>query len=156
MNYSLNNKPQEEMTATPTKYPQGYFKEKPCKWCSLTFKPKAPSHMYCSQSCADEALTNKYLLRNYKISKQDYKKMLDIQNNLCAICYKEGFLMDPSHKVKLVVDHCHSSGKVRGLLCHNCNRALGLLQDDILAVERALMYLKRATTIENTSKDGSE
>ena len=70
--------------------------------------------------------------------------MLSAQNELCAICNGEGFLMDPSHKVKLVVDHCHTSGKVRGLLCHNCNRALGLLQDDIGSIQRALKYLEKS------------
>lgn len=144
MNYSLKNKPQEEMTATPSKYPQGYFKEKPCRRCLTTFQPNAPSHRYCSQFCADEALTDKYLIRNYGITKQNYNSMLSTQNELCAICNGEGFLMDPSHKVKLVVDHCHTSGKVRGLLCHNCNRVLGLLQDDIGSIQRALKYLEKS------------
>ena len=150
MKYSLKNKPQAEMTATPSKYPQGYFKEKSCRWCSSAFIPFAPSHMYCSQNCVDEALTEKYLLRNYNITKKDYTDMHTDQNGLCAICRKEGFLMDKNHKVKLVVDHCHSTGVVRGLLCHNCNRALGLLQDDIATINRAIEYLERATAIENT------
>lgn len=46
------------------------------------------------------------------------------------------------HKMKLVVDHCHVTGKVRGLLCHNCNRALGLLKDSVDNLSKAIDYLK--------------
>jgi hypothetical protein len=55
------------------------------------------------------------------------------------------------HKLKLVVDHCHSSGEVRGLLCHNCNRALGLLKDSVDSLMRAARYLEGATTISKGS-----
>lgn len=56
--------------------------------------------------------------------------------------------MDESrHKAKLALDHDHKTGAVRGLLCHNCNRALGLFQDSISNLENAIDYLKRATTI---------
>lgn len=53
------------------------------------------------------------------------------------------------HKLKLVVDHCHKTGRIRGLLCHNCNRALGLLQDDVGVLRKAIGYLKG---VETTSK----
>lgn len=43
----------------------------------------------------------------------------------------------------LVVDHDHTTGKVRGLLCHNCNRALGLLQDNKSYLQSAINYLKK-------------
>jgi hypothetical protein len=55
--------------------------------------------------------------------------------------------MREDHTAKLMVDHCHATGKVRGLLCHNCNRALGLLKDDKSTIRRALEYLEGATTI---------
>lgn len=141
--YSLKNKPQTEHTAHPGKYPQGFFKDKPCKDCGTGFSPKAPSHMYCSQSCADKGVASAYLQRNYGITYSDYTRMLKEQDHKCSICRGEGFVMDASkHKLKLVVDHCHSSGKVRGLLCHNCNRALGLFQDSMSSLTRAIEYLK--------------
>lgn len=74
-------------------------------------------------------------------------KMSEEQGGLCAICRTEGFVMSKSHEAKLMVDHCHRTGEVRGLLCHNCNRALGLLQESIDNTKRALEYLERATTI---------
>ena len=135
--YRNRNKPQSEMTASPSKYPQGYFKPKPCKECGSIFEPQAPSHLTCSQECADRLLVTRYLLRNYKITLADYDKMYLAQEGKCKICDGEGFLMAEHHKVRLVVDHCHSTGRVRGLLCHNCNRALGLLQDSVDSLQRA-------------------
>jgi hypothetical protein len=141
------NKPQSEMTADPSKYPQGYFKEKACRKCGTVFKPQAPSHLYCSQTCADEALADRYYKRVYGILAQDYKDMFEKQKGLCAICYRPGFNMKDLDEPQLVVDHCHSTGKVRGLLCHNCNRGLGLFQDLIEVVNNAKLYLEGATTI---------
>jgi hypothetical protein len=59
--------------------------------------------------------------------------------------------MAKHHKVKIVVDHCHTTGAIRGLLCHNCNRALGLLKDDINVIKNAINYLESATTIPSGS-----
>jgi hypothetical protein len=55
--------------------------------------------------------------------------------------------MNGNAMTNFVVDHCHATGKVRGLLCHNCNRALGLMQDNIENIKRAADYLEGATTI---------
>jgi hypothetical protein len=52
--------------------------------------------------------------------------------------------MASHHKMKLVVDHCHASGSVRGLLCHNCNRALGLPKDSDEVLQRAISHLREA------------
>jgi len=147
MQHKNGNRRQEDATAHPSKYPQGHFAEKACRGCSVLFQPIAPSHLYCSQVCADTAHATAYLKRNYGITWNDYTVMLDRQHGVCAICCREGFVMGPSHKVKLVVDHCHRTGRIRGLLCHNCNRALGLLQDNTEAIGRARRYLEGATTI---------
>ena len=98
--------------------------------CGTLFSPCAPSHLYCSQQCADKSYTERYLKRTYGMSHEDYMRLLEKQGHKCAICGGEGFVMDTQrHKVKLVVDHDHNTGAIRGLLCHNCNRALGLLHD---------------------------
>lgn len=137
------NKPQSEMTAYPTKYPQGYFKEKECKQCKTAFKPKAPSHLYCSQSCADLSYTNRILKNAYGIEHDSVKEMFKQQDGKCAICGSEGFILNPKQELKLVVDHCHKSGKVRGMLCHNCNRALGLFKDSVESLNKAIDYLNK-------------
>lgn len=140
--YRRSNKPVTEYTASPDKYPQGHFKPKPCRRCGTTFEPVAPSHLYCSQECADTAFTEAYLKRTYGISYEEYLQMLEEQGHVCAICGEEGFVMKSTHKLKLVVDHCHTTGRVRGLLCHNCNRALGLFKDSPGRLLRAVEYLK--------------
>lgn len=136
------NPKKEQQTATPDKYPQGYFKEKKCRCCKCMFKPKAPSELYCSDDCKDKASTNKYLKRTYGITYRQYRLMHEAQGGRCKICDSEGFVMANHHKMKLVVDQCHATGKVRGLLCHNCNRALGLLHDNIEHLSKAIDYLK--------------
>lgn len=130
------------MTASPDKYPQGYFKPKPCKTCETVFEPSAPSHLHCSQDCADRSVVSAYLKRNYKMTLDDYESMLDGQNHKCAICGGKGFCMGKHHKLRLVVDHCHETGKVRGLLCHNCNRGFGLFKDNTGALLKAVDYLE--------------
>ena len=124
------------------KYPQGYFKEKICKAssCGKHFQPKAPSQHYCSDECRGY---NSYYMRSYGITEATYQRMLAKQNSKCAICKSEGFLMGEQHKVKLVVDHCHETGKVRSLLCHNCNRGLGLFQDNTKILTKAISYLQK-------------
>lgn len=137
------NKTKAEQTADPSKYPQGYFKPKPCRCCKEVFTPKAPSELYCSDNCKDKGIMNAYLQRNYGITFRQYRLMLEDQKGLCKICGSEGFIMNKDrHKMKLVVDHCHSTGKVRGLLCHNCNRALGLFQDSRDSLLKAIDHLK--------------
>lgn len=142
MKYAQRNKNKSEQTAAASKYPQGYFKAKPCKWCNTEFIPNAPSEKYCKDECKDTGLQNAYFFRQYKIGVKDYEQLLENQDHKCKICESEGFLMKGCHIIKLVVDHCHTTGKVRGLLCHNCNRAIGLLHDKAQNLLNAIEYLK--------------
>jgi hypothetical protein len=134
-------------TSCPEDWPQKRFKEKSCKNCGKVYKPNSPCNLYCSEECSKKGKASAYLKRSYNISLRDYEKMLKEQKSLCAICKTEGWTMAEHHNLKLVVDHCHTTGIVRGLLCHNCNRALGLLQDSQENLENAIDYLKGATTI---------
>lgn len=74
--------------------------------------------------------------RQFGITLEDYYKISELQNHRCAICGKE------ENGKQLAVDHCHETGKVRGLLCSNCNLGLGKLGDSIESVGKALAYLK--------------
>lgn len=145
--YAKMNPTADKFTASPEKYPQGRFNDKPCRRCDKVFSPIAPSHLFCSDACSTAVRTDSYLKRTYGITGDDYHVMYSNQSGRCAICEGEGFTLDPKHKLRLVVDHCHATGKVRGLLCHNCNRALGLLKDDTKRFKTAIAYLEGATTI---------
>lgn len=147
MHIVRSNKKQEEQTASPDKYPQGRFNEKPCRECKEIYSPKAPSHLYCSDDCADNGTTRNYLRKNYGITLEEYKEMVVNSGGKCNICGDVGFTMNRNQRSPLVIDHCHATGKVRGLLCHNCNRALGLFKDNIQTLETAIRYLEGATTI---------
>jgi hypothetical protein len=83
-----------------------------------------------------------YLQKSYGITLEDYNQMLQEQDGRCAICLGD----DPKSPERVkhwYVDHCHSTGKVRGLLCNACNRALGNFGDDISNLQRAIEYLQR-------------
>ncbi len=71
----------------------------------------------------------------YSMSEHEYIKKINEQGNLCAICLKKD-------KTKvLCVDHDHTTKKVRGLLCHNCNVGLGNFKDNPKILESAIAYL---------------
>lgn len=73
----------------------------------------------------------------------DYNKIFNHQNGVCAICHKpETKICKKTNKpFMLSVDHIHESGKVRGLLCGNCNNGLGRFKDSIQSLENAINYL---------------
>ena len=124
-------------------------KTKQCRKC-LEVKPfdafsrciggKFQLQAYCRGCCAKQG---KYVYahrvrRTYGVSEGLYNLILDYQGGKCAICRKE-----PSGKFKnLSVDHDHTTKKVRGLLCNNCNRGLGLLGDTVERLEAAIRYIK--------------
>lgn len=72
----------------------------------------------------------------YRITIQDYDALLAAQVGVCAICHQM-----PRSKHGLLVDHNHSTGQVRGLLCNPCNTAIGLLQDKAELMESAITYI---------------
>lgn len=82
-----------------------------------------------------------HLYRTYGITLADYSAMLNAQCGKCAICKRS----DPNHQKHNFyhVDHCHITGKVRGLLCSTCNVALGGFGDDCATLRAALVYLER-------------
>lgn len=80
-----------------------------------------------------------WLKSTYGITIEDYDHMLEEQNNCCAICYTH-----VSTQIKnLHVDHCHTSGEVRGLLCSKCNTGLGMYNDDVEILKSAIRYLEK-------------
>ena len=76
----------------------------------------------------------------YGLSVEVYQQMLDSQNNRCAICHTE-FSKDTNHKRKSVVDHNHSTGEVRGILCWSCNVALDCIKEDQTILSNMKEYI---------------
>lgn len=76
-------------------------------------------------------------LYRYKLAPEDYKRLLEGQKELCAICQRPPRGIRP-----LVIDHCHNSKKVRGLLCYGCNRAISIL-DNSEMLTAAMDYLNK-------------
>lgn len=84
------------------------------------------------------AAKSRDLKKTYGIDIEQYNAILLLQDSSCAICKKHSSNFERS----LAVDHCHSSGKVRGLLCINCNRAVGNLKDSIDLAKNLISYLE--------------
>jgi hypothetical protein len=79
---------------------------------------------------------------NYGITIEQYESMLVEQNNVCAICLRAETATNRGKVKRLAVDHCHITGKVRGLLCHNCNTTLGKYEDKPELIKRFIEYLE--------------
>lgn len=82
--------------------------------------------------------------RVYGITLDEYDEMLKSQDYKCVTCGKEH---NDTEQEKLRVDHCHATGKVRGLLCHNCNISLGLIKEDIKVLDSLKAYVLKHQTI---------
>lgn len=85
----------------------------------------------------------KDLVRLYGVTFEWYKATLLKQKNVCAICAKpaEQNTTRRGKVMNLSVDHCHRTGVVRGLLCNNCNRAIGMLDHNRETLKAAQSYL---------------
>lgn len=103
---------------------------KPCaKEYDLTFYEKLKRE---NPLTYPRIIENRHMLHRYGITLEYREKLYAEQRGTCAICEKPK---------KLTVDHCHGSKKVRGLLCGDCNRGLGLFFDNTKALESAIRYL---------------
>lgn len=92
----------------------------------------------------------KEVCRRLDTTVDEYYRMLEEQNNHCAICEKEETRKSRTNgKIcALAIDHCHKTGKIRGLLCHCCNTAIGKFKDDIELMKKAISYLEKHKHIE--------
>ena len=80
----------------------------------------------------------KWLKANYGLTVEDFDNMLTAQDNKCGACGDTFVDQKSTH-----VDHCHSTGKIRGLLCRDCNIALGLLKDDPERIQGLKNYISQ-------------
>ena len=80
-------------------------------------------------------------LAPYGITETEYNELIATQENKCGICEKS-FDPDINGKSDIVIDHCHTTEVVRGLLCRQCNLGLGNLKDSVINLKRAAKYLE--------------
>lgn len=140
------------------KYKKGTKLWKICPDCECAFTVTSEQKIYCGEkkdktSCTylrikknksvsakkcheknPEKHKNSVLKSKFNISLEDFKNLILIQNNKCKICSKES---------KLVIDHNHTNGKIRGLLCDSCNKGLGFFKDKIESLSSAINYLNK-------------
>jgi hypothetical protein len=87
-----------------------------------------------------ETMRRAHLKNKYGLTPEQYDAMLSSQNGVCAICFRP----ETSKRwTRLSVDHNHATKQLRGLLCHGCNKALGLLQESTARLNNAIEYLKK-------------
>jgi hypothetical protein len=104
-----------------------------CNWCKSCTRVKDGDYYKFNKRKAKSA-TLKY---KFGITIEEYDQLFNKQNECCAIC----LLHQSKLEKRLAVDHCHKSGKIRGLLCGHCNKALGGFQDNTELLLRAIQYL---------------
>ena len=100
---------------------------------------------YQNKEKAREQQLKSYRQRTYGVSQDEYMEMLEEQDYVCAICGKPECLVNPSGETRpLSIDHCHDTGKVRGLLCNRCNILLSRARDSVEILANAIEYLRRS------------
>jgi hypothetical protein len=106
-------------------------------WCKECTKSYNKSYM------AEKRKTDvryQHYFRKYGLTKDQVHQMHEAQEFKCKICGGES-----DHRYdKLCVDHCHTTGKVRGLLCFSCNVMIGQAKDDVIRLAKAIEYLENS------------
>lgn len=97
------------------------------------FRRNQPTHEICSDCIP--SLKWRIRWQKYRITKKDYDRIVKEQGGVCPLC------LEPLIEEKSVVDHCHATGKVRGILCDRDNKALGMFENPVF-VARAFSYLR--------------
>jgi len=127
-----------------------HYTERKCSRCfqvkqkidftNYDWKLSSPYCKFCRKknSTKDYHKNRSHLKNRFGMTVEQYESMLISQNNCCAIC------SSPPTNKRLSVDHCHNTGKIRGLLCMSCNQAIGMLKDDIKILKKAISYLKNS------------
>lgn len=126
-----------------------YSKKRPwfrgnCKSCHSKLGKEAYKN---NKLWYDTRLRAEHLQRTYSMTVEEWDALHEKQRGLCAACGKpEIKFNNKSKKIqRLCVDHCHKTGKIRGLLCNRCNRIIGLAEEDLNILELIYKYVKDAS-----------
>lgn len=83
------------------------------------------------------------LKRLFGITPEDYNRMFQEQNGCCAICHKPESIVKSGVISRLAVDHCHSTNKLRMLLCQRCNTTIGRCEESVELLQKMINYLQQ-------------
>ncbi len=103
---------------------------------------RAKRREYQQRPEVKERRRNGDLKKIYGITIEEYNKLLKKQGGVCVICRNKEVSKRNGKIIDLAVDHNHKTGKVRGLICNNCNNTLGYSQEDISRLLKCVRYLR--------------
>lgn len=115
-----------------------------CKDCLNTARKSQPAFgrwHKLNRERVQQYMRDFALKRYWGLTREDFDRMLEAQGGVCAICKKSHWM---GVGKRPHVDHCHMSGKIRGLLCNLCNVGLGAFKDDVDSLANAIKYLKES------------
>lgn len=112
-----------------------------CEICSIEFETTGPSK-FCQTCIPSKDWIQRYRL--YGITAPIYFQMFEAQSGLCGMCFGK-LNADP---LRTHIDHCHTTGVVRSILCGRCNNGLGYVEDRVL-LQNALKYLEKHKEVNN-------
>lgn len=138
-------KPQNSMAArcdADQDWSKSNFYWKEARVCSVERREYMREWQKRSRAANREYYLDSDLRKRYGITLQWYQEQLAKQDGKCAICKQAETVVIKGKLIMMPVDHCHETGKTRGLLCTKCNRALGLFGDDIDRLRAAVTYLE--------------
>lgn len=117
-----------------------------CKQCFADYRIKhATRHKQYRKEWyrRNESRVRETALKKYGLTLAEYDRLLVAQDGKCAICGNAETTKLHSKIRVLAVDHCHNTGKIRGLLCGSCNKGLGSFRDDPKLLQKARGYLEK-------------
>ena len=125
--------------------------ENHCKDCRRPYQSALSKQKYNTS----EKRREKNLHQHYRMTQEAYTILFNAQDGKCAICARPETTIDPRTKATraLCVDHDHSTGQVRELLCHDCNRACGLLAENPARIRALLAYVEKHTPLEKAENE---
>lgn len=118
-----------------------------CEVCGTRSEKIIKSQVRAGEKCrwmCSECVRWRNIEQCYGLRKEDYERLLQSQNESCAICQTHITQLKPGWKngtKRLVVDHCHQTNTVRGLLCTHCNNVVAFLGESAQHLERLRAYL---------------
>lgn len=125
-----------------TKLARGEFgRDTQCRDC----KHLSEKHYYYNSDKIRKNRTRQQRVRKYNLTDTEYQNMISRQNNCCAICLilLDDTIDNTNTNIRPRIDHCHTTGIVRGILCGQCNVGLGHFYDNEESLLNAILYLRK-------------